>query len=95
MLSYYLNQNLSSQDHKESITEGNVFLPEASFGLWVLSLPAYVCVYVWVSVCLFVCQSLVCLFDKWRHVQPRITKLGPKMQKTLGKVHIVLWADQP
>ena len=39
----------------------NDFLPEASFGLRVLSLPASVCVCVCVSVCLSVCVSITCL----------------------------------
>ena len=38
-------------------------LPEASFGLRILSLPASVCVCVCVSVCLSVCQSLACPRD--------------------------------
>ena len=60
------------------------FLPEASFGLPVLSSPASVCV----SVC--VCQSLACPRDNLGPVQARIAKFGPKMQKTLVKVPIVL-----
>ena len=60
------------------------FLPEASFGLRVLSLPASVCV----CVCLFVCQSLVCPRNNSGPVQAKITKLGPKMQKTLVKILI-------
>ena len=69
------------------------FLPEASFGLRVLSLPASVCVCL--SVCLSVCQSLACPHDNSGPIQARITKFGPKMQKTLVKVPIVLWTDQP
>ena len=64
-----------------------MFLPEASFGLRVLSLPASVCVCV--SVCLSVCQSLACPRDNSGPVQVRIAKFGPKMQKTLVKVPIV------
>ena len=64
-------------------------LPEASFGLRVLSLPASVCV------CLSVCQSLACPRDNSGPVQARIAKFGPKMQKTLVKVPIVLWTDRP
>ena len=56
-----------------------------------LSLHASVCV----SVCLSVCQSLACPRDNSGPVQARITKFGPKMQKTLVKVHIVLWTDRP
>ena len=62
------------------------FLPEASLGLWVLW-PA--------SVCLCVCQSLVYPRDNSGPVQARITKFGPKMQKTLVKVPYVLWIDRP
>ena len=65
------------------------FLPEASFGLRVLSSPASVCV----SVC--VCQSLACPRDNLRPVQARIAKFGPKMQKTLVKVPIVLGGNWP
>ena len=65
------------------------FLPEASFGLRVLSLPACVCV------CLSVCQSLACPRDNSGPIQARITKFGPNMQKTLVKVPIVLWTNQP
>ena len=68
-----------------------VLLPEASFRLRVLSLPASVCV----SVCLSVCQSLACPRDNSGPVQARTTKFGQKMQKTLVKVPIVLWTDQP
>ena len=60
------------------------FLPEASFGLQVLSLPASVCV------CVSVCQSLACPRDNSRAVQARIAKFGLKMQKTLVKFPIVL-----
>ena len=70
-----------------------VFLPEASFGLRVLSLPASVCVCL--SVCLSVCQSLACPCDNSGPVQARIAKFGPKMQKTLVKVPIVLGGNWP
>ena len=63
-----------------------VLLPEASFGLRVLSSPASVCV----SVCQSVCQSLAYPRDNLGPVQARIAKFGPKMQKTLVKVIIVL-----
>ena len=66
-----------------------VLLPEASFGLRVLSLPASVCV----SVCLSVCQSRVCPRDNSSPVQPRITKFGPEVRKTLVKIPIVLGGD--
>ena len=68
------------------------FLPEASFGLRVLSLPASVCVCVCLSVCPYVCQSLACPRDNSGPVQATIAKFGPKMQKTLVKVPIVLGA---
>ena len=71
------------------------FLPEASFGLRVLSLPASVCVCVCVSVCLSVCQSLACPGDNSGPVQARIAKFGPKMQKTLVKVPIVFGGNWP
>ena len=67
------------------------FLPETSFGLRVLSLPASVCV----CVCLSVCQSLACPRDNSGPVQARIAKFGPKMQKTLVKVPIVLGSNWP
>ena len=69
------------------------FLPEASFGLWVLSSPASVCVSVFV--CQSVCQSLPCPRDNLGLVQARIGKFGPKMQKTLVKVPIVLGGNLP
>ena len=65
------------------------FLPEASFGLRVLSLPASVCV------CLSVCQSLACPRDNSGPVQARIAKFGSKIQKTLVKVPIVLGGNWP
>ena len=65
------------------VTSG--FLPEASFGLRVLSSPASVCV----------CQSLACPHDNSGPVQARIAKFGPKMQKTLVKVPIVLGGNWP
>ena len=67
------------------------FLPEASFGLWVLCLPASVCVSVRPSVR----QSLACPRDNSGPVQARITKLRPKMQKTLIKVTIICWGNRP
>ena len=62
---------------------GRRFLPEASFGLRVLSLPACVCVCVCVCVCLCVRQSWACPSDNLSTVQARITKFGPEMQNTL------------
>ena len=49
------------------------------------------CVCVCLSVCLSVCQSLACPRDNSGPVQAGI-KFGPKMQKTLVKVPIVLGA---
>ena len=69
----------------------HTFLPEASFGLRVLSLPASVCV----CVILSVCQSLACPRNNSGPVQARIAKFGPKMQKTLAKVPIVLGGNWP
>ena len=69
------------------------FLPEASFGLRVLSSPASVCV------CQSVRQSLACPRDNSGPVKPgvraRIAKFGPKVQKTLVKIPIVLGGDWP
>ena len=56
---------------------GNWFLPEASFGLRVLLLPACVCVCV--SMCVCVRQSWACPCDNSSTVQARITKFGPEM----------------
>ena len=47
------------------------------------------------SVCLSVCQSLACSRDNAGPVQAKITKFGPKMQKTFVKVPIVLRTDPP
>ena len=69
------------------------FLPEASFGLRVLSSPASVCVSL--CVCQSVCQSLACPSDNSGPVQARVAKFGPKMQKTLVKVPIVLGGNWP
>ena len=68
-----------------------VLLPEASFGLRVLSLPACVCVCVRVSVR----QSSACPCNNSSTVQARITKFGPEMEKTLVKIPIILWDDWP
>ena len=71
------------------------FLPEASFGLRVLPLPASVCLCVRVFVRPCVCQSRACLHDNSPLVQARITKFGTKVQKTLVKVPIVFGDDRP
>ena len=54
-----------------------------------------VCVHVCMCVCQSVCQSLACPRDNSGPVQARITKFGPKMQKTLVKVPIVLGGNWP
>ena len=61
------------------------FLPEASFGLRVLSSPVSVCVY----------QSLACLHDNSSPVQARMTKFGPEKQNTLVKIPIVFGSGWP
>ena len=48
-----------------------------------------------VCVCPYVCQSLACPRDNSGPVQARIAKFGPKMQKTLVKVPIVLRGNWP
>ena len=53
------------------------------------------CLRLCVSVCLSVCQSLACPHNNSGPVQARITKFGPKMQKILIMVPIVLWTDWP
>ena len=57
----------------------SLFLPEASFGLRVLSSPASV------GLCVRVCvyQSRACPHDNSSPIQARITKFGPEMQNTL------------
>ena len=62
-----------------------ILLPEASFGLRVLSLPA--------CVCLCVRQSWACPSDNSSTVQARITKFGPEKQNTLVKIPIVFWGN--
>ena len=55
------------------------FLPEASFGLQVLSSPVSVCP----SVPRFVCQSRACPRDKFLSIQATITKFGPEVPNNL------------
>ena len=69
------------------------FLPKAIFGLRVLSLPASVCVCVYVCFCVNLCQSLACPRDNSRPVHARINKFEKKVQNNLVKVPIVLWSD--
>ena len=66
-------------------------IPEASFGLRVLLLPASVCLCVRVSVC--VCQSWACPHDNSPLVQAIITKFGAQVQKTLVRTPIVFGGD--
>ena len=61
------------------------FLPEASFGLRILCLPASVCE------CIFVCQPQVCLRHNSSRLQVRTTKFGQKMQINLVKTPIVFF----
>ena len=63
----------------------NNFLPEASFGLWVLSSPASVCLFR--CVCMY--QSLACRYDNSSAVQARITKFGSEVQNTLVKIPFI------
>ena len=66
------------------------FLPEASFGLQVLSLPASVCLCV--SVCVCVRQPRACPHHKSSRVQAWTTKFWQKVQNNLVKIPIVLGA---
>ena len=52
------------------------------------------CQCVCVRVCLSLCQSLACPRDNSEPVQARIAKFGPKMQKTLVNVPIVLGSNR-
>ena len=67
------------------------FLPKASLGLRVLSLPASVCLCV--RVCVY--QLRACLPDNSPLGQAKITKFRTKVQKTLVKVPVVLGDDRP
>ena len=66
-----------------SIWSSMEFLPEASFGLRVLSLH--------LSVCLCINHKFVCAIA----VQVRITKFGSEVQNTLVKISIFLGGDLP
>ena len=61
------------------------FLPEANFGLGILSLPAFVCVCVRVSVC----QPRGWQRDNFWPIHPKVTKFRPAVQNTLPKIPIV------
>ena len=67
------------------------YIPEAGFGLQVLSLPASVCVCVRLSVC----KPFACPHDNLWPIQTRITKLGQEAQNTLVKICIVFGDDWP
>ena len=71
------------------------FLPNFSFGLQVMSLPASVCQCVCVCVRSCVYQSRACLCDNSLLVQARITRFRVHVQKTLDKVPIDLYGDRP
>ena len=66
-------------------------LPEASYGLRVLSSPASVCV----CVCVCVRQSLDCPDDNLSPAQATITKIGPEVQNTLVKIPILFGVHWP
>ena len=66
-------------DNFKSNVMNEKFLPEASFGLRVLSSPASVGLCVRVGVY----QSQACPHDNSSLIQARITKFGPEMQNTL------------
>ena len=80
---------------KQSRVNFSNFLPEASYGLRVLSLPASVCVCVCVYVCVCVRQSSVCPDDNLSPAQATITKFGPEVQNTLIKIPIVFGVHWP
>ena len=90
----------SAHTHQINI-ESFSFLPEASFGLRVLSSPVSMCLSVCPRVCICicvcvracVCQSLACPHDNLSPVQARITKFGP--EKHLIKKSINYWRDKP
>ena len=63
----------------------NSFLPEVSFGLRVLSLPASVCVCVCPSVSRSVHYQACSCDDSWP-VQARIAKFGPEVENNLVKI---------
>ena len=70
------------------------FLPEASFGLRVLSLPASVCLCVRVSMCVCVNHGLVRTITH-HSFKLESLKFGTKVQKTWVKVPIVFGDDGP
>ena len=64
-------------------------------GIVIACVSVCVSVCVWLCVCVSVCQSLACPHDNSGPVQARIAKFGPKMQKTLVKVPIILGGNWP
>ena len=70
-----------------------ILLPEASYGLRVMSSPASVCVCV--CVCVFVCvrPSSVYWDDNLSPAQATIAKIGPEVQNTLVKNPNSLWGS--
>ena len=86
-LSYDFEENLP----KSTFPNSNFYpRPVLAFG-YCRCLRVCVCL----SVCPSVCQSLTCPGDNSGPVQARIAKFGPKMQKTLVKVPIVLGGNWP
>ena len=85
---YLCNCTLVSSTPSSYSLSDWVFLPEASFGLRVLPLPACVCVRLSVCLCVRPCvrQSWACPRDNSLAVKARITKFGPEMEKTLVKI---------
>ena len=53
------------------------------------------CLRMCVCVCLFVCQSRACPCDNSSPIQGRITKFGPRVKNTFGKIPIILGSDWP
>ena len=76
---YSSNSTLCIWTFRETI------LPKTSFGLRVLSLPAYVCLSV------HLCVNHLLVYDNSRPVHARITNLGPNMWKTLPNIPIILF----
>ena len=66
-----------------------ILLPEASFGLRVLSSPASV----GLCPCVCVYQSQACPHDNSSPIQARITKFKPEIQNTFVLVPIVFGGD--
>ena len=94
---YFFNPKTSKEVNVLKVTKYYciiILLPEASFGLRVLSLPASVPPSVRQSVRPSV-RHQVCPCDNYWTVQARITKLGPEVQNNLVKIPNVLWDNWP